>query len=184
MDLFLVYLVCFGVGLLFTIISAFMADVFGGHDAAVDAGHVDVGAAGAGAPDFSPLSPTTIASFVTAFGGFGMVFAKIEALRNPWINVPLSLLAGFIVAGGVFVLFRFVFRRTQSSSEAHVAKLVGTTGTISTPIPANGVGEISYVSGGSRYTAPARSLNGKEIANGQAVKIARIVGSQFYVEAI
>ena len=184
MDLFIVYLICFGVGLLFTIISAFMADVFGGHDAAVDAGHVDVGAAGAGAPDFSPLSPTTIASFITAFGGFGMVFSKIEALKNPWVNVPLSLLAGLLVAGGVFVIFRFVFRRMQSSSEAKVSNLVGATATITTPIPAEGVGEIAYVSGGSRYTAPARSLNGKEIPNGRAVKIARIVGAQFYVETI
>ena len=46
------------------------------------------------------------------------------------------------------------------------------------------MGELAYVNGGSRYTAPARSLSGAEIANGQAVKIARIVGSQFYVEVI
>ena len=60
--------------------------------------------------------------------------------------------------------------------------VTGTSGI--TPIPANGVGEIAYVNGGSRYTAPARSLDGLEIANGKAVKIARIVGSQFYVEMI
>ena len=64
------------------------------------------------------------------------------------------------------------------------SSLIGITATIITPIPENGVGEIAYVNGGSRYTAPARSIGGKPIGNGAAVKIARIVGSQFYVEAV
>ena len=135
-------------------------------------------------PGFSLLSPTAIASFITAFGGFGMVFSKIEKTSSPWISLPLSALSGFVIAGLVVMMFRAIFRHTQSSSEARVSRMVGTTGTIITPIPANGVGEIAYVNGGSRYTAPARSLNGAEIGNGKAVKIARIVGSQFYVELL
>src|ERR1041385_7923146 len=109
MDLFLVYLICFGVGLLFTIISAFMADAFGGHDVGGHegaGGHAEAGFGADDMPGFAALSPTTIASFVTAFGGFGMVFSKIEALRNPWINVPLSAGAGLVVAALVLLLFR------------------------------------------------------------------------------
>ena len=34
-----------------------------------------------------------------------------------------------------------------------------------------------------RYTAPARSEKGAAVSAGQAVKITRIVGTQFYVEA-
>lgn len=188
MDLFLVYVICFGVGLVFTIISAFTSHVFGGHE--VDAGgHEGAGGhAEAGInqdmPGFSLLSPTAIASFVTAFGGLGMVFSKFEKTNSPWISVPVSALGGFIIAGLVVMMFRAIFRSTQSSSEARIARLLGTVGTIITPIPANGVGEIAYVNAGSRYTAPARSLSGAEIANGKAVKIARIIGSQFYVELI
>ena len=188
MDLFLAYLVCFGVGLLFTIVSAFMADVFGGHD--VGGGHEGAGGhaeAGFGVddmPGFSAVSPTTIASFVTAFGGIGMVLSKFEKTSSPWVSVPLSALGGFVIAALVLGLFRTVFRRTQASSEARVAKLVGTTANIITPIPANGVGEIAYVSGGTRYTAPARSVSGAEIGNGAVVRIARVVGSQFYVENV
>jgi len=186
MDLFIIYLICFGVGLLFTIISAFAADVFGGHDADAGgaAGHDAHAEAGFGAhdmPGFSPLSPTTLASFVTAFGGFGMIFSRIEATRSPWISVPLSLLGGLAVAVVVFWLFRTVFRQTQSTSESRVAGLVGATGTIITPIAENGVGEIAYVDKGTRYTAPARSEKGTAIANGQTVKITRVVGSQFFV---
>jgi membrane protein implicated in regulation of membrane protease activity len=180
---FLVYLVCFGVGLLFTLISALASHLFGGgHDADV---HADVGAGADGhdMPGFSPLSPTIIASFVTAFGGLGMVFSKIEATRSPWISAPLSLLGGFIIAAGVLMLFRSIFRATQSSSESQVSSLTGQTASVITPIPAGAVGEIAYVQGGTRYTAPAREENGAAIANGRTVKITRVVGSQFYVVA-
>ena len=187
MDLFLAYLVCFGVGLLFTIVSAVMADVFGGHGAGGAegaGGHAEAGFDSNDMPGFSPLSPTTIAAFITAFGGFGMVLSKFEATNNPLLSVPLSLAGGFLVSAALFMLFRAIFSRTQSSSEARVSKLVGTVGTVITPIPANGVGEVAYVTGGSRYTAPARAMGTGEIANGAAVKITRIIGSQFYVETV
>jgi hypothetical protein len=95
MDLFLAYVICFGVGLVFTLVSAFMSDAFGGHDVG-GAGHEGAGGhaeAGFGAddmPGFAALSPTTIASFITAFGGIGMVLTKFESTKSPWISVPLS----------------------------------------------------------------------------------------------
>src|ERR1051325_5080105 len=109
MDLFLVYAVCMGVGLLFTILSAFMSHVFGGHDVGHDA-HSELGTgghaeAGYNMPGFSPFSPTVIASFVTAFGGFGMIFSKIEATKSPWFSVPFALLCGLGVAACVLWLF-------------------------------------------------------------------------------
>ena len=84
----------------------------------------------------------------------------------------------------VFWLFNAMFRKTQSSSESRVADLIGQTAAIVTPIPENGVGEIAYVQGGTRYTAPARAEKGGAIAAGKTVKITRIVGTQFYVEPI
>ena len=65
-----------------------------------------------------------------------------------------------------------------------MAKLIGQTAAIVSPIPVNGVGEISYEQAGSRFTAPARDEKGGAIANGQTVKITRIVGSQFFVERL
>src|SRR6266567_8323328 len=187
MDLFLVYAVCLGVGLLFTIVSAFTSHVFGGHDVGHDA-HSELGTgghaeAGYNMPGFSPFSPTVIASFVTAFGGFGMIFSKIEATRNPWISAPLSVLMGLMIAAGVFWMFHQIFDKTQSSSESQVTGLIGASATIITPIPAYGVGEIAYVDNGTRYTAPARGITGVALPTGQTVKISKIVGSQFYVEA-
>lgn len=180
MDLFLIYLICFGVGLLFAVVSAFFAQFFGGHDAHAD-GHAEAGFDSHDMPGFSPLSPTTIASFVTAFGGFGLILCKIPATASPWINVPLAAMGGFSVAAAVFALFSRVFRATQSSSEGRVGALVGQKATIVTPIAPGGVGEIAYVQGGSRYTAPARAEDSRAIGNGATVRIVRIVGTQFYV---
>lgn len=186
MDSFLIYFICFGVGLLFTIISAVLGHLFGGGD--IDA-HADIGTGGhaeagfehTGMPGLSPFSPTTIASFITAFGALGMIFSKVEATRSVWVSAPLSLLGGLLMAGGVFLLFNKIFSHTQSSSESRVGSLLGLNATVITPIPQHSVGEIAYVQGGSRYTAPARSESGAAISGGQTVRIHRIVGTQFYV---
>jgi membrane protein implicated in regulation of membrane protease activity len=184
---FLVYSICFGVGLLFAIISAFVGHLFGGHDAHVDlgtGGHAEAGFEDTGMPGLSPFSPTTVSSFITAFGALGLILSRIEATKSPWISAPLAMVGGLLIAGGVVLLFGTIFHKTQSSSESRVGLLVGMTGTIITPIPANGVGEIAYVHGGSRYTAPARIERGAAVASGQTVKIVRIVGAQFFVSPI
>jgi membrane protein implicated in regulation of membrane protease activity len=134
-------------------------------------------------PGFSPLSPTTLASFVTAFGGFGLIFSKFPATANPWIHVPLSIFAGLVVAAGVFVIFNRIFRATQSSSEGRVAELMGQSATVITPIAPGGVGEIAYVQNGTRYTAPARSQDETRLPAGASVWIVRVEGAHFYVSS-
>ncbi len=191
---FTIYAICFGIGLLFAIISAIGAHAFGGHG---DFGHdVDLGhahpdghaqahaEAGGGAndmPGFAPLSPTTVATFVTAFGGLGMILGQVEYTRNPFVSAPLSALGALTIAAAMFVLFRTLFRRTQASSEGRVLAAIGLDATVITPIGPAGVGDIAYVQSGTRYSAPARADDGVAHANGAAVRITRIVGSQFYV---
>ena len=185
---FIVYSVCFGVGILFAVISAFAGHMFGGHDAP----HVDVGTGGhaeagfedTGMPGLSPFSPTTISAFLTAFGALGLILSRIEATKSPWISAPLALLGAALIAAAVVTMFAFIFHKTQSSSESHIGTLVGMSATVITPIPPNGVGEIAYVQNGTRYSAPARDERGALVSSGQTVKIVRIVGSQFYVAPI
>jgi membrane protein implicated in regulation of membrane protease activity len=186
MDAILIYLICFGVGLLFTLLSALFGEVFGGHDAdgVGTGGHAEAGFDHTGMPGMSIFSPTVMAAFLTAFGGFGMIFSKFEPTKNPWVSGPLSALCGLAVAGAVFVMFNRIFKKTQSSSEGKVAALLGTDATITSPIPEQGVGEIAYVQGGSRYSAPARTESGQAIPAGRTVRITRIVGTQFFVEQV
>jgi membrane protein implicated in regulation of membrane protease activity len=183
MDLFTIYLICFGVGLFFSVVSAFFAD-FGGHDSDLHGGHPHVEGGGAGGPEmpgFAPLSPTTIATFVTAFGGLGLIFSSISWTSSVWLSVPLAVVGGLGIAALVFLLFRKIFASTQSSSEGRVRELFGRSATVITPIAAGGIGEIAYEQGGTRYTAPARELESGAIPSGATVRIVRVVGTQFHV---
>ena len=192
---FLIYSICFGVGLVFTLFSAIFGHAFGGgHDVHVDCGHAEAGHGSAGAhadadggqgmPGLSPFSPTVMAAFITATGGLGMIFSKIEVTRPLWISLPLSVIGGVIIATGVLFLFNAIFKNVQGSSESRVATLIGHAATIITPIPAGGVGEIAYVQAGTRYTAPARASENGALDKGKTVYIVRIVGPDFYVATV
>jgi len=179
----IVYGICLVAGLLFTLTSVMFGHFFGhGDHVAGSGGHVEAGADGSDAPGISIFSPTIMASFITAFGGFGLIFTQFPKTSNAAISAPLSLLGGLAVAGVLLVFFQSVFRHTQSSSESRVANLIGAEANVITPIPENGVGEIAYVVGSTRYSAPARAENNAAVANGRMVKITRIVGTQFYVQ--
>lgn len=179
------YTICLVVGLLFTLISAVAGHFFGGdHGDVGTGGHAEAGFDDSGVPGISFFSPLVLACFITAFGGLGIVFSGIPATESVWLSAPLSVAGALSLAFLALWLFNMVFSRSQSSSESRVATLLGQTATIITPIPVNGVGEIAYVQGGTRYSAPARSEHGEAISQGKPVKILRIVGTQFYVESL
>ncbi len=182
----LVYVACLTLGLVFTLVSAIAGHFFGGdHGGDVGTGgHAEAGYDSSGVPGISFFSPTVLACFVTAFGAWGLILSHIKATENVWVSAPISAVGGAIMALLAFLLFNWMFKQTQSSSELRTASLVGQTASIITPIPANGVGEIAFVQGGSRYTAPARTESGEPVAAGKPVRITRIVGTQYYVEIL
>jgi membrane-bound ClpP family serine protease len=182
MDTF-VYGICLVVGLIFAIISAVAGHLFGDTHAGDvgTGGHAEAGFDGSGVPGISFFSPTVLASFVTSFGAFGLIFTRIPATSSVWASAPLAMVAGGVIAWGTFWFFNTMFQKTQSSSESRMATVVGMSASVITPIPQKGVGEIAYVQSGSRYTAPARAEGEVAIAAGQTVKITRIVGTQLFV---
>lgn len=182
-----VYFICLGFGLIFTVLCLVFGHFFGGHDVDSDVGtggHAEAGFADSGVPALSFFSPTVLATFVTAFGAIGSVLSRIDATSNVWISAPLSALGGLGIASAALFVFNLAFRKTQGSSESKVGKLVGHEANVISPIPQDGVGEIAYIQGGSRYNAPARTENGVAVGSGKMVRIKKIVGGQFYVEVI
>jgi len=182
----MIYLICLVVGLVFTLVSVVAGHFFGGHGEHVggSGGHAEAGADSSDMPGISIFSPTIIAAFITAFGGFGVIFTEFPATKKVIVSAPLSMICALAIALVLFKFLSSVFSHTQSSSESRVARLAGTEASVISPIPENGVGEIAYVVSDSRYTAPARTENGAAIGNGKLVKITRVVGTQFYVTAI
>lgn len=183
----IVYIACFVLGLGYAVIATVLG---GGHegtgdvglDAAHDVtGHVDTTPdPDAGSIHFSPLSPVVIAMFVTAFGATGMICLRVFKFSSI-VSLPIAVVAGVAVAAVTFYIFVALFSKTQGSSESQIATLVGCEAEVITPIPAEGFGEIAYISKGARYTAPARSMGNQEIKAHTAVCIEKITGNTFFV---
>ncbi len=149
-----------------------------GADAGGEAGGADVDV-GEAMPGISPLSPVTIATFATSFGGVGVILDK--AMLPGWVSVPIAGGSGFVVAAGVFYLFYRVFSMTQSTSSVATRHTVGRQAKVITAIPADGTGEVAYVLGGRRFNAPARAADGEPLPGGTAVVIQRMEAGVCYV---
>ncbi|MBN1665124.1 MAG: NfeD family protein [Deltaproteobacteria bacterium] len=182
----IVYIICFVFGLAYAVISTVFGGIHadGGFDAPGDASgsmHADIGH-DSGTMHFSPLSPVVIAMFLTAFGAAGMICLK--AFKLPiYYGLTIAVLVGLAVAAVTFFIFVTLFSKTQGSSESNVASIIGKEAEVITPIPADGVGEIAYISKGARYTAPARSALQTDIRSHTIVTVDKIVGNMFIVKA-
>jgi len=205
-----IYWIMFGVGTAYAVISGIFAGIGhmgvegldGGHDldaghdfdlghdldlgGDLDVGHVDpdIGSGALGEMHLPAVSPITIGTFLCISGGTGIIL-KLVMNAHPAVTAALSALAGLLGAAAVFLIIQKMVLTFQGSSESHIRELLGVEAEVTTPIQAGGMGEIAYVSKGSRYSAPARSgQEGGEIAKGTAVVVKRIVGSTFYVTPV
>lgn len=186
-----IYLVCFFLGLGFAILSALLSGVFGGHAGPhVDMGgaHVDIGGGhvdGAHGPmdgsvHFSPLSPVSLALFVTTFGGIGLLLKKSG--MTPMVQIPVAAASGIVAGGLISYLFYKIMQMTQGSSHAREGEEIGVEAEVTVPIPNDGLGEIAYVVRGTRFTNPARTVDGKELPARVVVKIVKQVGNTYLVQ--
>jgi hypothetical protein len=192
--------VCFYTGVLYTVISFVLGNLLdfagAGGDVDVDM-DIDVGSGidldggsdihGVGHGDMpgaiiSPLKPVTIAAFVTVFGGAGMIF-----VRNGYsalIALAAAACLGFVVS---YLLFRIIIvplTRAQSTSAIPQAELVGSLAYATLAMKDKKFGKIHYSVEGNTYSAPAKSIDGKMIANGVPVVIIEINKNTFYVKEV
>jgi len=168
-----IYLLCYLIGLGYAIFVGLAGHLFGGHDVAV---HMDVGTD----LPLSPLSPTVISTFLTGFGGGGMLANSYFGLSRGK-GVVVAILTGVLLSGGTFGVLAILFKNTQAGSEYAIADMVGRIVQVITPIPENGTGEVAVVVKGTRINGPARSADGKGIPKNTPVTIMRVVGTVYYV---
>ena len=146
-------------------------DLTPGHDlSAFDNGNVKVPA----------LNPISIASFITAFGAFGIISGQLFE-----VSAPFSLLwatgAGIVVAAIAHFAFGYFLIGPQGSSEVRDIDVVGAEAEVITPIPADSVGEIALNAAGTRITYPAHSATGLAIARGTPVVVVRLLSNAAWV---
>jgi hypothetical protein len=147
-------------------------------------GGADV-AGGLDAPDVtvSPLSPITIATFITVFGGVGVITIQLFDV-SPGMSLIISLASG-LASGGLMYLFYSQFLiRSQGSSEVSRGELVGLHAEVTVPIGEGATGKVSYHTKSGRMSSMARSLDGSPIQRGQFVEIVRTIGPQVLVKPL
>lgn len=180
------FLGCFSFGLLFAVAS-FVLGAFGGdHGVHLHGVHGHVGASADGGGDhahasISPFNFSTIAAFLTWFGGAGYLAMRYGGFTSLAATL-LATLVGLVGGGIVFIgLARFIMPRlTEMRSEDY--EVQGVVGRVTSTILPGGTGEIVYSLGGTRHADGARSESAEQLERGTEVVILRMEKGIAYVE--
>jgi membrane protein implicated in regulation of membrane protease activity len=153
--------------------------------AGVSISGAELPAGGLDAPDVSvsPISPITIATFITVFGGIGVITTQLFEL-SPGLSLVISLLSGLGCAGLMYLFYSQFLIRSQGSSELRRGELIGMQAEVTVAIGESTAGQVSYLTKSGRMSSMARSLDGNPIPRGQFVQIERRIGHQVLVRPI
>ena len=170
----LLFQVCFFVGVGLTIISFVLGNLldFGGFDG-FDA---DFDFSGS----FLPISPSLIVIFITIFGGSGMIMLKSIHISKILI-VLLSVGISFFIS---LLIQKFIIsplKKAQNTSSPELEELIGIPATVKENILEDAFGEITYVTHGNSFSAPAKSVDRTSISAGTEVSICWIDEHVFFV---
>jgi len=195
------YLVCFLAGLMLSFISLLGGmGHFGGHVHAPHvhiphAGHVHIphaagaahpastGTAGAGAhagPEVPWWNAFSVMIFLCWFGAAGYLLTKYGSFLAG-VVVVLAAICG--IAGGamIFLFLNKVLMPHERELTAFETDVVGVVGRVSSPIRAEGTGEIVYQQLGATRSAIARSEDGDAIGKNEEVFVLRYEKGIAYV---
>lgn len=128
------------------------------------------------------LSPMTLATFLAFFGLSGLLFAHVLPTLGALTALPAAMVSMFITSQ-VLRLLRLMVYKLDVSSVARVNELIGQQGEILTPIRGGHLGEVTYVLGSKRLTAPAKAAKPDwEFKLGDKVMISDLRDNVVYVE--
>jgi membrane protein implicated in regulation of membrane protease activity len=153
--------------------------------AGIHIGGPDIPAAGLDAADVSvsPLSPITIATFVTTFGGIGVLCLQFFD-TDPRMSLVWATFGGLAASGLMYLFYSQFLVRSQASSELRRGENIGMEAEVTVPISETSLGQVTYVTKSGRMSSIASSLDGRAIPRGQFVKIVRAIGTQVVVVPI
>jgi membrane protein implicated in regulation of membrane protease activity len=186
------FLICFGVGFVFSLVSFFAGGLhlhlptkfhfdFGHHSTHVPHAHVGQGTHAAGAGDFqvSPFNVPSIMAFLAWFGGVGFL---MEHNFHAWLapTVVVSL-AGGLFGGAVVFWFLSKLSSYDGALDPSDDEMVGVIATVHCAIRGGGTGEITYLVRGVRHACGARTENGSEMSKGTEVVVTRFDHGIAYV---
>ena len=148
------------------------------HEVSAEAAGHDVGEAAVHVSVFNSL---TIAAFLAALGGLGLIGLKFMAL-NTWLSFGFAFVGALLLAAILFLAVVRPLYRSENSSSPSIEAVLRAPARVRESIPIAGTGEIEYVAGGSRSVMPARAEDEeKGILKGTEVAILRVRKGVAYV---
>jgi membrane protein implicated in regulation of membrane protease activity len=180
------FLICFGVGFLFSLVSFFAGGLhlhlptklhFNlGHHGHVPHAHAgSAGHAGHGIHvDFTQVSPFNIPgimAFMAWFGGVGYLME--HHLHAGLASTMVVSLLGGLFGGAVVFMFLAKLSSYDGSLDPADDEMVGVIGTVDSAIRNGGTGEIVYLVRGIRHACGARTENGSMMPKGEEVVVTR-----------
>lgn len=153
--------------------------------AGIHIGGADIPAAGLDPADVSvsPLSPITIATFVTTFGGIGVLCLQFFD-TDPRMSLVWATIGALAASGSMYLFYSQFLVRSQASSELRRGENIGMEAEVTVPISETSLGQVTYVTKSGRMSSIATSLDGSAIPRGQFVRIVRAIGAQVVVVPI
>lgn len=170
--------ICFLTGTAYTVISFLLGQLFDFVD--ID-GDVDFDGDVTGV-NVSPLKPIIIVAFTTVFGGIGIISIKVGL--SAILALLIAVCSGLFIA---FIIYKYIvvpLYKAQNTSAASQTELIGHRAKMKLGTKGDSFGRVTYVVNGNIYTAPAKSLDGKEISRDEDVIIVDIRKNVFFVDKL
>ncbi|HEX4164523.1 MAG TPA: hypothetical protein VHZ55_03545 [Bryobacteraceae bacterium] len=184
-----IFLLCFAVGAVWTLVAWLLGAGHLGHG---HSGHAHTPGAGHHATSARPghtasgaswlsylVNPASAAVFLTWFGGVGYLLTRHTGLEF-WLDLAIAGTLGAVGALLIASFLRFLQAREKPLDPADYY-LPGTLGRVSSTIRPDGVGEVIYIKDGARRPICARSDSGDLVQRGAEVVITRFEKGVAYV---
>jgi hypothetical protein len=130
----------------------------------------------------SPLKPSTIATFITTFGGVGLLFTRLN--KGVFIAFIAAVGFGLITSWLIYFFIIVPLYKAQNTAIEDHEKLKGIEAVVISPILEDSFGEISYTVKNNKFNAPAKHVNKTYLGAGENVFIVYVEDNVFYVDSI
>jgi membrane protein implicated in regulation of membrane protease activity len=161
----IIYLVCMGTGLLYTLITLFFGDTVS-----------DL----LGQIDLPVLQPILLVSALTAFGASGFLLTRFTAFSQ-WFVFAIAVAIGLMLAAAAYFVWVKPMENAESSIGYSMKQLEGMVGEVLTSIPAEGLGEVLITMVGGTTNHMAASIDREAIREGTRVVVIDVRDHVLYV---
>lgn len=162
------YLILFIIGLAYAVLTVFIGDIFHTHFD-LSGGHLPF------------ISPTTLGSFITVFGGIGYFLSMKTGFSGALIG-GISIVIAILISALMFFFIVVPLLNAENTAAYSSHEMIGRTAEVVTVIVNHSKGEIVYEQGGSRLSAPAMGVDGSSIMQGEVVTIVDVISGTFIVQ--